>query len=181
MSNEPLPLRDAEDAGSETDEQLIALVKQYQRPLMAYATRILHGDSNRAADAVQETLLRLCRADRESIRGHEAAWLFKVCRTRVIDMQRTKVMGPLDVETHPPEDRQPGPEAIGQQRDDMHLLGRLIDGLAPRQQEVLRLRLQAGLTYLEIAEVTGLERSAVGYHLHQAVRNLRAALVPGDE
>ena len=39
-----------------------------------------------------------------------------------------------------------------------------------------RLRLQAGLSYREIAEVTGLTVGNVGFHLHEAVRNLRDTL-----
>ena len=55
-------------------------------------------------------------------------------------------------------------------------LAEVVDQLTPRQQEVLRLRIQAGLSYREIAEVTGLTVSNVGFHLHAAVRSLRDTL-----
>ena len=51
-----------------------------------------------------------------------------------------------------------------------------IEQLSDQQQEVLRLRLKDGLSYQQIADVTGLSASNVGYHLHQAVTTLRAKL-----
>ncbi len=48
--------------------------------------------------------------------------------------------------------------------------------LPERQQELLRLRLQDGLSYKQIAEVTGLSQTNVGYLLHQAVSSLRKTL-----
>ncbi len=60
--------------------------------------------------------------------------------------------------------------------EDRDQLYDLVEQLTNRQQEVLRLRLQAGLSYREIAEVTGLTIGNVGFHLHTAVRNLRDSL-----
>ena len=68
-------------------EAINALVDRYERPLLAYAGRMLGGDWQGAQDAVQETFLRLCREDPAKIESRVAAWLFSVCRTRVIDMQ----------------------------------------------------------------------------------------------
>ena len=48
--------------------------------------------------------------------------------------------------------------------------------LSDQQQEVLRLRLQCGLSYKQIAEVTELTVTNVGYHLHQAIVTLRERL-----
>ncbi len=67
------------------------------------------------------------------------------------------------------------PQVACEAEEKVHL-DQLVDKLSPRQQEVLRLRLQAGLSYREIAEVTGLTVGNVGFHFHQAVRNLRDSL-----
>ena len=77
-------------------EAVSALVDRYERPLLAYACRMLGGDWQGAQDAVQETFLRLCRENREKIESRVAAWLFSVCRSRVIDMQRTNHATPID-------------------------------------------------------------------------------------
>lgn len=150
-----------------------SIVDRYQRPLLAYATRMLGGDRVAAQDAVQETFLRLCRADRSKIESRLAAWLFFVCRTRVIDMQRTKTPLSIDMADTPVVDRHPSAESIASDGEDCDRLAALIDGLTKRQQEVLRLRMQGGLSYREIAEVTGLTVNNVGFHLHAAVRSLR--------
>ena len=49
--------------------------------------------------------------------------------------------------------------------------------LPDRQQEVLRLKFHAGLSYKEIAEVTGLTSTNVGFILHTAISKLRTRLV----
>ena len=125
---------------------------------------------------MQETFLRLCREDRQKIESRVAAWLFSVCRTRVIDMQRTNHSTPFDSSQIAVADESPdASEAIMDAEDRDHLYD-LVGKLTNRQQEVLRLRLQAGLSYREIAEVTGLTIGNVGFHLHAAVRNLRDSL-----
>jgi len=152
------------------------VVNRFERPLLAYASRMFGGDWPAAQDAVQETFLRLCRADRESIEPRLAAWLFSVCRSRVIDMQRTRNATPLgDPQQDLPDPNPDASEAFCEAEEQSQLNECLIQ-LSPRQQEVLRLRLGAGLSYREIAEVTGLTVSNVGFHLHEAVRNLRNIL-----
>ncbi len=155
------------------------LVDRYERPLLAYASRMLAGDWQGAQDAVQETFLRLCREDPAKIESRVAAWLFSVCRSRVIDMQRTNHWTPIDASQVSLAD--PGPDAaeVASDAEDKAMLGELVENLSPRQQEVLRLRLQAGLSYREIAEVTGLTIGNVGFHLHEAIKNLRDTLAVG--
>ncbi len=150
-----------------------SIVDRYQRPLLAYATRMLSGDRASAQDAVQETFLRLCRADRSEIESRLAAWLFFVCRTRVIDMQRTKSPRPIDKVDTAIVDPSPSAENLASEGEEGDRLAAMIRRLTDRQQEVLRLRMQGGLSYREIADVTGLSVNNVGFHLHAAVRSLR--------
>ena len=157
-------------------EAVTALVDRYERPLLAYASRMLGGDWQGAQDAVQETFLRLCRENREKIESRVAAWLFSVCRSRVIDMQRTNHATPIDASQVSVADPTPDASEVACEAAEKVHLDQLVDKLSPRQQEVLRLRLQAGLSYREIAEVTGLTIGNVGFHLHQAVRTLRDSL-----
>jgi len=55
----------------------------------------------------------------------------------------------------------------------------LLDQLPARQQEVLRLRFQGGLSYQEIQRVTGDSLGNVGYLIHVGIRSLRERLA-GD-
>ncbi|TWU10051.1 ECF RNA polymerase sigma factor SigE [Novipirellula galeiformis] len=157
-------------------EALSLLVDRYERPLLAYASRMLGGDWQEAQDAVQETFLRLCREDRSKIESRIAAWLFSVCRSRVIDMQRTKHSTPIDASKVSLADPAPDVSEVASEEETKNQLSEMVNQLSPRQQEVLRLRMHAGLSYREIAEVTGLTVSNVGFHLHEAVRNLRNSL-----
>ncbi|MGB7344035.1 MAG: sigma-70 family RNA polymerase sigma factor [Pirellulaceae bacterium] len=152
------------------------LVQQYEQPLLAYANRMLGRDWQSAQDAVQETFLRLCREDRQKIESRVAAWLYTVCRSRVIDMQRTNHTTPMDAEQLTIADNAPDASQRISDAEEQDQLAGMVDRLTPRQQEVIRLRMQAGLSYREIAEVTGMTVNNVGFHLHAAVRSLRDSL-----
>ena len=67
----------------------------------------------------------------------------------------------------PPPDEQ---AERGEQLDRVRLQ---VDQLPGRQQEILRLRLHDNLSYKQIAEVTGLTVTNVGFQLHQAIATLR--------
>jgi RNA polymerase sigma-70 factor (ECF subfamily) len=157
-----------------------AALERYERPLIAHA-RGVTGDLERARDAVQETFLRLVRARREEVEPHLAEWLFTVCRNVALDMRRReRVMERTDgrvVDERP--GGEPGPVAVLEQDERRGRVLALLDGLPPRQQEVLRLRFQAGLTYKEIQRVTGHSLGNVGYLIHVGIRTLRARLA-GD-
>lgn len=160
-----------------SSDELSQLINQHEQQLLAYAQRMLHGDWQAAQDAVQETFLRLCREDRSKIASRIQPWLFAVCRSRVIDMHRTQHSHPVDaaeitvVDPHP--DAAAAVIEAEQSSENQSRLAALVARLSDRQQEVLRLRMQAGLSYREIAEVTGLTVSNVGFHLHAAVRSLK--------
>ena len=49
----------------------------------------------------------------------------------------------------------------------------MLAGLPDNQQEVVRLKFQDGLSYKEIAGVTGLTVSNVGFLIHTAIHTLR--------
>lgn len=178
------PLDDASTAPSPQSrswqaEELEQLIETYERSLLAYAGKMLSGDWQAAQDAVQETFLRLCKQDPDKVLHRVRPWLFAVCRSRIIDMHRTEHSHAQDMQEVPVVD--PRPDAATQIADDEQRqaetsrLASLVQDLSKRQQEVLRLRIQAGLSYREIAEVTGLSVSNVGFHLHAAIRSLKAA------
>ncbi len=56
-------------------------VARFEKPLFVYASRLLR-DAEAARDVVQETFLKLCASERESVDDHLAEWLFTVCRNR---------------------------------------------------------------------------------------------------
>jgi RNA polymerase sigma factor (sigma-70 family) len=157
-------------------EQIIedALVR-YERPLISHAKAIT-GDIESARDAVQETFLRLSRQDVPSLFPRLAPWLFFVCRNCALDHARKIVRfqeGPLEEEAQ--ASGGPSPSGEVERREEATLLRRLVSELTPREQELVRLKFEAGLSYKEIGEALRISVSNVGVQLHNAIQNLRTS------
>jgi RNA polymerase sigma-70 factor (ECF subfamily) len=63
-----------------------------------------------------------------------------------------------------------------ERQESANALFRLLDALSPNQREVIRLKFQNDLSYREIAEVTRLSVTNVGFLLHTGLKNLRELL-----
>ena len=77
------------------------------------------------------------------------------------------------------EDRpcaEPGPAAVLERQESATALFRLLDSLSPNQREVIRLKFQNDLSYREIADVTRLSVTNVGFLLHTGLKKLRELL-----
>jgi RNA polymerase sigma-70 factor (ECF subfamily) len=156
-------------------------MERHSGSLLRYAAG-LTGNAETARDVVQETFLRLCRAERGSVEGHLAAWLYTVCRNLALDVHRKeRHMAPWNeaaAETAaatavPPSDAAERAEA--RSRADAWL-----DTLPKNQQEVIRLKFQDALSYAEISRVTGLSATNVGYLIHTGLKALRQRLAAAE-
>lgn len=156
------------------EKWITGLVEQHEQALCRYA-RSLTGEEAMALDAVQETFLRLCKVKPAKIAGHEAAWLYRVCRSRVLDLKKKEK--PMQALTQKHQAVLPAggilPDESADQTDTQQLVTRLISSLPDRQQEIIRLKFQQNLSYREISEVLGLSESNVGYLIHTGVKALR--------
>lgn len=153
-------------------------VDRYQRPLLRYAAS-LADDRDQAADVVQETFCRLCRQRECDIGDHLAAWLFAVCRRCAIDaLRKSKHMGPTQtLDTDQPDTFAAGdPPGDLEQRELRDRVKSAVGKLPDRQRELVELKFTHGFTYRQIAEITGLTVTNVGYLLHTAVTALRREL-----
>ena len=163
-------------------QRLHDAVARYHRPLVAYA-RAHTGDLERARDVAQDTLLRLCQQPADTfdrdIEPRLAAWLFTVCRNRLIDLHRKETrMTPADTQLMDQSTaaHNPTPADDADDHDQQNHLRQLVADLPTHQREVVQLRFQGGLAYREIAEVTGHSPSYVGVLLHQAIKQLRHSM-----
>ncbi|MBX3161715.1 MAG: sigma-70 family RNA polymerase sigma factor [Deltaproteobacteria bacterium] len=153
-------------------------LERFEVPLLRFAARLLR-DDERAKDIVQETFLSLCQQRRTDVEAHLAAWLFRVCRNRAIDLRRKETRVEMVASDAAPElahEAGPDPSAIAQQREDAGQVMKILETLPESQQEAVYLRFQGGLSYQEIAEITGHSVTHVGVLLHTAVKKIRAHL-----
>ncbi len=154
------------------------LFSRHEAPLVRYAAR-LAGDAERGRDIVQDVFLRLCRQGPERSDDHAAAWLYTACRNRALDVrkkeQRVSSL-PSDM-AEAATTRLPDPAAAAERREDAGQALALLQRLPENQREVIRLKIEHGLRYRQISQITGLSVSNVGYLLHQGLQSLRRQLV----
>ena len=164
--------------GKENDGTWIRdAVEKNAADLTRYAHSLVH-DFEAARDAVQETFLRLMSEPRDKVEDHLRPWLFRVCRSRVIDRQRKeKRMQPLDEIAL---ERTAGPVATPavamEEAESASAVLALVNALPPLQREMIRLKFQQDLSYREIAEVTGRTVTNVGVTIHKAIQNRQKRL-----
>lgn len=151
-------------------------VRLYEEPLTLYAAR-LTGCVERGRDAVQETFMQLCAARREELEGHLKEWLFRVCRSRALDMRRKeqRMIAVAEPELHAPVIEHE-PVLAAERSESRALVSEQLQSLPTNQQEVIRLKFQHGLSYKEISAVTGLSVSNVGFLMHTGIKTLRKRL-----
>jgi len=155
-----------------------AAVARFEGPLTLYAARLLGRDADRARDVVQDTFLKLWTADRAAVDGHLPAWLYRVCRNGALDVRRKEVRMTA-LQDNPPaldqrlnHDGEHDAPSAGHRETASGVMG-LLDELPERQQEVLRLKFQGGLSYAEIATVMDLTANHVGVLIHTAIKAIR--------
>ena len=155
-------------------DEMPALLRRFELPLLQYATRIL-GDRDRARDVVQETFVELQRGRRTQLDSAPAKWLFTVCRNRALNVcRKEKRMTYLDEEIlEKQESHEPAPNERIEKEEASGFLLRIVATLPSRQQEVLQLKFQNDLSYQQISEITQLSVSHVGVLIHTALRTLR--------
>ena len=166
---------------------IVRALGEHESSLVRYA-KLFVGDVDTARDIVQDTFLKLCRHTAESAEAQDRlqqtnlkAWLFRVCRNRAIDIcrkeNRMKLLKPNELDTAVEDAQRPTDQV--QQQEQTEILNDRISELPQKQQEVLRLKFQSGLTYREIAEVMDVSATNVGFLLHTAIGKLRLQM--GEE
>ena len=161
-----------------TDRQWVRdPLDRFEGPLLLYSRR-LTGDVERARDVVQDTFLKLCRQSRSDAEPRLAEWLYTVCRNAAIDVRRKeRVMKVVPTDGHGlAVDGASNPVRQAAGKEQRQQLLDQLSTLPSKQQEVLRLKFQGGLSYKEISRVTGESVGNVGMLLHVGLKGLRAKL-----
>jgi RNA polymerase sigma factor (sigma-70 family) len=149
-----------------------SVLAEYEKPLTHYAAHIT-GDIERAREVVQDTFLKLCLQRPAQVRDHLRQWLYAVCRNRALDVlrkeRRMTGIGNAQLQAHS------GPEfsTVLEQEEQLDEILKMLNTLPANQQEVLRLKFQSDLSYMEISRVTNLTVSNVGFLIHTGLQTIR--------
>jgi RNA polymerase sigma-70 factor, ECF subfamily len=151
--------------------------RSYPR-LVAYARRRL-ATREQAEEAVSETMLRAMDTIERYRPGRHGidAWLFGIARNVVLETYRAgarqRPTDPAALEPaatgHEPE----GPEDSVLRAEERSLLVRAFDRLSRSDQDVLELRVLAGLDAEQVGELTGRNAGAVRTAQSRALARLR--------
>lgn len=169
------------DAGSDPAHRVLEAVDTHELPLLRYAQRLL-GDLDLARDAVQHAFMKLCEEPRERLAGRVAPWLFRVCRNKAVDhlrrAGREQAVLDGDAFSASPSSANLGnrvaddPAVIAADHDLASRLRELLQHLPAPQRETIDLWCE-GLTYREIAEITGRQEGHVRVLAHRGLAALR--------
>lgn len=149
------------------------LFDRHYDELFAFADRML-GDSHRAADAVQESFLRVLRYG-DSFRGRSSfrTWILRVLRNVCLDLVRARER------RHQATDVLPSPEPVPPPNEPDPRIARLREAIAAlpaTRREVLVLRRFHDLSYAEISDLCGISEGAARVRAHRALKQLKGAL-----
>ena len=169
---------------------------RYQRPVYGLIVRMVR-ERELAEDLGQEVFLKAFRAlGSYDPQRKFSSWLFKIAHNSTIDHLRRTELDTVPLEAETEDDRGlvavlEDPTAVTPEQrllgSDLGVaLAEAIHELRPIYREVILLRHREGLSYQEIAEVTGASLGTVKTNLHRARRDLalrlraRGLLAPGE-
>lgn len=148
-----------------------AIYRRSHPRLFSYARRRLPSDTA-ADDAVSETMLRaLDKINSFTWRGAGFdAWLYGILRNVVLESHR---QAGRTTASHAPEVSVPGPLDALVRRDELAEVRAAFDQLPADDQELLELRVVAGLSAEQVGSVLGRKAGAVRMAQSRALGRLR--------
>ena len=160
-------------------EWIRSAIERHEKALLRFASALV--GPGVAPDVVQDTFLRLVAARREDVEDHLTGWLFTVCRNRAYELRRSpsRKHQPLSEGEEMMSTEPTAAEAL-ERHDEHSRVMRLIGELPERHRELVAMRFAGGLSYKEIAGVTGLTETNVGFILHTALKTLKRRLAESE-
>lgn len=152
------------------------LMNIYRRRLYSHLFK-LTGDSADTEDVFQETLIKIWKGlPRYNNRNRFSSWMFSVAHNTAMDHLRKKTRG-INFEeiTDDTANIHENPDLS----DKLHnneirkQIIKAVDKLSEKQKNVFLLRIHSGMSFKEIAEVTGESLNTVLSHMRYAVIKLK--------
>lgn len=142
-------------------------------PLFTVLLRVTR-DRELSEDLLQEVFLKLYRTPPGPDVAKPRAYLFQSARNLALDALRRRA-GTLDLDSLP-ELPQPEEDSTDQRLD----LERAFASLAREERELVSLHLNGGLTFRELARITGTPLGTVLWRYRRAIEKLRTLLNGGS-
>lgn len=149
------------------DEAFVAMVRRFEQPIRRQAAAFL-GNPVAADDAAQETFVK-AYLGRSGLRGARILpWLGRILHNHCIDLHRRAKTEQAAVDVL----GRAAAVARGEQPGRPALLD-LGTALTGHEREVLQLRIVENLSYVELAEITGLAEGSLRNLVSRALKKLR--------
>lgn len=174
--------------GAPPDAEVVALVlagdteafgfviRRYEAGLLRFAARML-GSRDAAADAVAESFVRAYRhlaSCREPARLR--TWLYRIVTNRCKSHLARRSVADVSLDDAPPVADPADTEADLERADQLALVQRALADLSPDKREAFVLKHVEGLSYEEMAAVTGERIPTLKMRVHRAREELLKVL-----
>jgi RNA polymerase sigma-70 factor (ECF subfamily) len=185
----------SEEAGQEANEsEEIRLVKAARREPRAFGKLYLRyveqvyrylyarvGNVHDAEDLTAQTFLKAFESLHQLRQeGHFSSWLFTIARNKAMDHYRSgKHIDPIDAVADIGVDHDPLSAVIESERSAA--LARLVRALPEDEQELLRLRFLAAMSFKEIARIVHRSEAAAKKSVYRLLARLHSQLEVSDE
>src|SRR5437867_8415086 len=144
------------------------VIRRYEPGLQRYAARML-GSRDAAADAVAEGLVRAYRhlaSCRDPARLR--TWLYRIVANRCKSHLSRRAVGDVPLEEAPPVADSTDNEASLERAEQLALVAQALARLSPDKREAFVLKHVEGLSYQEMAAVTGERIPTLKMRVHRA-------------
>ena len=148
------------------------------KPVFFYALRLC-GNYDAAQDVMQDTFVTLMRKSslyRTENKGR--AWIFTVARNLVTDMQRRQSR--TDPDGFEILSEIPGADDFTVRSDTGVDALQLLEGLSPREKNIVLLRLLGDMTLTEVAEELRIPKGTVFWTYNNAIKKMRRQYTGGE-
>jgi RNA polymerase sigma-70 factor (ECF subfamily) len=152
------------------------VVRRYEAGLLRFATRML-GSRDVAADAVAESFVRAYRhlaSCRDPARLR--TWLYRIVANRCKSYLARRPFADVPLDEAPPIADATDNEAAVERAEQLAAVERALARLSPEKREAFVLKHVEGLSYEEMAAVTGERIPALKMRVHRAREALLRAL-----
>lgn len=159
-------------------DALSRLLSGLQPLLLRLALRRLRNGDD-ALDAVQEAMLKVCRAVAtfDPARGAVAPWAERICHNECVNILRRRKPSPLPTG----DDLDAGDAEPGDQAAEGELRGRVrqaVEALPAGERAAVRSRFLAGKSFREASEESGVPIATLASRTYRGLQSLRERLGP---